>query len=423
MQNITRAHTLVSLEAKSPSSLERMNTRELTLALERMGVAFPANAKKRDLLRLVKLEMGKPRDTEAETQTLIALDTVEVNLLESGQLWNGSNESVALIYFEELRRLTIEQWDTLNRTWLPPQPELYATAARLSVEIGGLRHTKTGESLAPTSKLSIARDVLALIKRSIATTADQYYHQQLLANYETHFRRVAFQGLGGLMEAKATQEKESLNARRVTVTVVNLTLSLHWARTILEQLDTFEITRRGDRVIAPQWGQVSCALALVTGRRQGEIHSTARFVPTGANSVLFTGQLKEKGKVGGQSEEGYEIPTLVDSALVVAGLEWLRDAHKRKPTPKESHNAYSKYLSADVKVWFDRCLPDVEPGHYHNFRQFYALCATRAFCPVEMTERYYKGTILGHSTDEKDDATTGRYEADYKLSADSDVTA
>jgi hypothetical protein len=107
------------------------------------------------------------------------------------------------------------------------------------------------------------------------------------------------------------------------------------------------------------WRDVSCALALVTGRRQSEIHSSAQFTVKSENEIIFEGQLKGKLRRCFVDDKGFYlneapknasaktdsknssvavvpaikakfvIPTLVDADLVVAGLEYLESNDRR----------------------------------------------------------------------------------------------
>jgi hypothetical protein len=96
-----------------------------------------------------------------------------------------------------------------------------------------------------------------------------------------------------------------------------------WSRTVLENPQDFE------------WPQVSIALALATGRRMGEIHSTARFEPVEGNDyvAMFSGQLKSKAETPEEKlaslNEQKEIPLLASFDLVAAGIQYLHDQGKR----------------------------------------------------------------------------------------------
>ena len=85
-----------------------------------------------------------------------------------------------------------------------------------------------------------------------------------------------------------------------------------------------------------EWRDVSCVLALVTGRRMGEVHLSGVFTQVSEYEVAFSGQLKGKSrkvKVGERKlalrDYEFSIPTLVRAELVVKGIAWLEANGKR----------------------------------------------------------------------------------------------
>lgn len=177
---------------------------------------------------------------------------------------------------------------------------------------------------------------------------------------------------------------------------LDLTDYLKKAQTILEK------AARGASRNIIDWKDVSCALALVTGRRMSEIHLSASFEIVSEYEVEFKGQLKGKTrKINKVLESGEEkkvklinatftIPTLVDSSLVVDGLEWLQDDGKRLESNEEPilvNNRWSKALSERVRSdWklFDEMT-------YHKLRgAYFAACIENAQGEVQSVdfERY-----------------------------------
>lgn len=126
-----------------------------------------------------------------------------------------------------------------------------------------------------------------------------------------------------------------------------------------------------------EWRDVSCAVALATGRRMGEVHLSGEFNHDGEYEVNFKGQLKGKNrkvKQGGEriAVRDYEftIPTLVRAELVCKGIEWL-DANdkrfERDEDPERVNRRWSKVLSERVKdEWYI-----FEGMTYHKFRATY----------------------------------------------------
>lgn len=96
------------------------------------------------------------------------------------------------------------------------------------------------------------------------------------------------------------------------------------------------------------WRDVSCALALVTGRRQSEIHSMGEFAVHSPYEISFKGQSKGKSRICIVDSEGFFIreamkgekgvplkevkfivPTLVEASLVVSGIDFLESKDRR----------------------------------------------------------------------------------------------
>jgi hypothetical protein len=141
-----------------------------------------------------------------------------------------------------------------------------------------------------------------------------------------------------------------------------------------------ELASQGARNVEQiRYEDVSCALALATGKRMAEIHLSAEFKQVGEYEIEFKGQLKGKSReVKGESlrEATFRIPTLVPANLVVSGLDWLEANGKRfskNEDPSRVNTRFSKPLSERVKeMWL--ILPKDEMT-YHKFRGAYLICA------------------------------------------------
>lgn len=143
------------------------------------------------------------------------------------------------------------------------------------------------------------------------------------------------------------------------------------------------------------WLEVSCALAMVTGRRMAEIHLSAEFseVVGETHLINYSGQLKGKNRRVFQDtltdvtpydlaqkntglplrEVVWQVPTLIPAALVVHGLQWLDKQGKRFPKdvdPVRVNGRWSKVLSEQCKQW--ELFPDMT---FHKFRAGYFVCA------------------------------------------------
>jgi hypothetical protein len=169
-----------------------------------------------------------------------------------------------------------------------------------------------------------------------------------------------------------------------------------------------------------EWRDISCALALVSGRRMAEIHLSGEFKATGDYQLSFKGQLKGKGrKVKVLGNDGskedvklrdfeFTIPTLVKAELVVKGIDWLDANGKRFPKEEKQERVnarWSKVLSERVRdEWtlFDGMT-------YHKLRgAYFAACVRNAETEGSVKSvdyERYAFQILG----DNDSETVGRY--------------
>ncbi len=169
-----------------------------------------------------------------------------------------------------------------------------------------------------------------------------------------------------------------------------------------------------------EWRDVSCAIALVSGRRMAEVHLSGEFDVIDDYQLSFKGQLKGKArKVKISADDGtkkdvmlrdfeFTIPSLVRADLIVKGIEWLDTNGKRfsKDEPQERVNArWSKVLSERVKDEWNL----FEGMTYHKFRgAYFAACVRNAELEGSVKSvdyERYAFQILG----DNDLETVGRY--------------
>lgn len=151
---------------------------------------------------------------------------------------------------------------------------------------------------------------------------------------------------------------------------IDLTDALQYAYNVLSNPDD------------ANWLDVSCALALATGRRMAEVHLSASFELISDHTVAFTGQLKGKSRKVRQGSKAvnvrdvvFIIPTLLPAELVCNALQWLETKGKRfDPTedPERVNRRFSKTLNEACKQW--SIFPE-EERTYHKFRAAYLRAA------------------------------------------------
>lgn len=134
----------------------------------------------------------------------------------------------------------------------------------------------------------------------------------------------------------------------------------------------------------PKWEDVSCSIALCTGRRMSEIHCSGEFELLGEYELGFIGQLKTKG----HHREVLPIPTLVRAELILSGISYLEKYNRRKETPDEVNSLIAPYLTkvirkdwmvVDDKSWKkadDKTTmsKSKEKMTYHKFRAIWLTC-------------------------------------------------
>lgn len=184
---------------------------------------------------------------------------------------------------------------------------------------------------------------------------------------------------------------------------IDLTNSLKFAHSVLNEVVEGK---------NPNWIDVSCSLALATGRRMGEIHLSAEFEQTEEYEIAFRGQLKGKNRkirIGTKNipviNVTFYIPTLLPADLVCAGLDYLEIKGKRfskEEDPERVNRTWSKVLNLAVKDW--DFLPENERT-YHKFRAAYlrACLVNENQDPYDFTD--FAKEVLG----DNDEATIDVY--------------
>ena len=177
-------------------------------------------------------------------------------------------------------------------------------------------------------------------------------------------------------ENQNTRYRETVTERRKVENriEIDLTNSLKYAYNILTDV------KNGEDSI--NWLDVSCAVALATGRRMAEVHLSASFELIDSHTVAFKGQLKGKDrkirvvdKAVKLRDVTFKIPTLLPADLIVNALDWLGKNGKRfdkDEDPERVNRRFSKTLNQACKDW------DIFPSDertYHKFRAAYLRAA------------------------------------------------
>ena len=222
----------------------------------------------------------------------------------------------------------------------------------------------------------------------------------------TNFGNALSDQFAGYKYQQSVRYKEVVKERRQEENRVeiDLTNSLEFAYEILSAIKSGK---------HENWMDVTCALALATGRRMAEIHLSASFEKVGEYAVVFRGHLKGKGrkmKVGAKAvpvrDYGFTIPTLLPAELVCFGLQWLDEKGKRFPStedPERVNRRWSKVLNEHVKDW------DIFPSSDRTFHKFRAAYLRACVENDPTVDKYdfadYAEEVLG----DKDETTINSY--------------
>jgi hypothetical protein len=158
--------------------------------------------------------------------------------------------------------------------------------------------------------------------------------------------------------------------------------------------------------------ELAVGLTAATGRRIGEILSTASFVQVGQFEAEFEGQLKAKG-----DDRKYSAYTLIESGKVIDGVLRLRRMAEIKEMKKwnmtEIDSGKNSTVNRKLKEIYGEL---IKPPHGElelstkNLRAAYAAIAIYLFCPSNHSESLFIKERLGHTGD----ATASNYE-DYQV--------
>lgn len=258
--------------------------------------------------------------------------------------------------------------------------------------------------------MTCLRQITALkkaLKSAAKTEVKDHANYHPVTTIITHFGEALSFLFSEYTIAKNERYREAVEERTAPENRVELDLS----RFLKQASEVLKRVASGASKGAVEWRDVSCALALVTGRRMGEIHLSGEFRLLGEYEVGFKGQLKGKSrkvKVEGNKvalrDYEFSIPTLVKAEFVVQGIQWLEVNGKRfdrDEDPERVNRRWSKVLSERVKDEWS-FMPDVT---YHKFRgAYFRACVENANIDPYDWEDFAKA-ILG----DDDSATIKAY--------------
>lgn len=143
------------------------------------------------------------------------------------------------------------------------------------------------------------------------------------------------------------------------------------------------------------------AIAGLTGRRVAEVACTANFKLHSEDTLLFSGQLKTKGRI---DVEAFIIPCLAPAIDVLKAHVELKNI-LGNIDPEKFHNTYSRSISVAYHNHFEKFYD--APHQVKDLRAFYAEYCFLIHQPLVAKTRYFS-QILGH--DDEDNITGTHYE-------------
>jgi integrase len=326
--------------------------------------------------------------------------------------------TIAVKTWTVLRDYIRSLWDVENKCWLPGNATMLRIANALFLEITTRPSFKTGNTITPATALKYKSLILNAMGEAIEDelkTNPNPVHQAKYREEFGVFTSYVNEAFSALHRTKNLTYQSNLNERQRKVKTIKVKSLVEWARKVLSDLnpDTKKTA----------WKDVYIALAILTGRRKGELTSTGHFKATGEKTVNFSGQLKTKGREN--SPDSYDIPVLCRAYDIENAIKWLEENSKRDSNPDIAHKKYTSDLNKRVKEVFPGRVQFVNDAGeeiedswdkaptFHDCRKIYAEICADALRPGNMTIRKYISTILGHS--DEDNTTATSYDADFDV--------
>jgi hypothetical protein len=260
-----------------------------------------------------------------------------------------------------------------------PNEDLLGWERLAAIEAKNLKITYPDDRPEDEKEYGTALRQITALKKALKSAAKTDLKDHALVNpvntIITHFGNALSYQFASYKENQNTRYRNTVKERRQKDNRIELDLtnSLKYAHNILTDI------KKGENA---NWLDVSCAIALATGRRMAEVHLSASFEQIDNYTVAFKGQLKGKSRKVRQGDKAvslreviFKIPTLLPSDLVCFGLQWLDEKGKRfEPTedPERVNRRFSKTLNEACKSW------DIFPTEertYHKFRAAYLRAA------------------------------------------------
>src|SRR5579883_3214689 len=224
-------------------------------------------------------------------------------------------------------------------------PEFFTLVAPFREELLATVDDRSPSGKASNNTISNWKSqVLKQIENLVKQHSSEFPDDRLLAEFKGFYRSVqaAFQVE---RKEKTAQSNVAIKTRQNNTIGIKVLPLFDWAKNQVVNLPES----------SARWREVAIAIMVLTGRRQSEVMSSAKFEPTDTDShLIFSGQLKRHADEG---VDAYEIPVIGHTAYaLVEAMKWLEANNKRiipddntleniQKAAKKAHDNFSKYLS------------------------------------------------------------------------------
>lgn len=161
----------------------------------------------------------------------------------------------------------------------------------------------------------LRENIIKLRAQSVTSSAFRREIMQLRIEHHLYY---LLEPRGAIKDWKRDDDEKQLNKKLNS----QIKFNPEWVESLCRDL----LTKKD-----PSVSDLCIGLSLATGRRLTEVMKTAEFEPMEKESLFFTGQLKTKNRNLFETEQSYEIPTLIESDIVCKSLEKLRKMTKAEP--------------------------------------------------------------------------------------------
>lgn len=397
----------LALATATEESLKSQTVRELR-HLATGQVSGYGSMKKTDLIAALLAEGERLREF---AQSLDAKQASKELEAVSGDL-----SEYSLKFFKRFKGIVENNLDIATGE---TKPTIFADVAGLSAALVAYLNSLQGQQpnggIASTTKLRYRTEVMNTLKANVKAEQGSFL-KPAMESAIAILEQALTQALKEQYATKKNDYKQSVAARKDAKTNIDAKPLIAFSQAVLMNLETLKVR---------DWPMVSVAIAIATGRRMSEVHSTeTKFERSGEDALMFTGQLKAKGAAADYYEENpsYEIPCLVFPELVIAGHDWLRENGKLESDAKAAHNRFSRYLSqATKKVFYEASIGgDRKKQTYKALRAIYGQVAFAQSGAND--EAAYLAKILGHGRQDMvnggriaDFMTPQSYNSDWKV--------